>query len=274
MNISLAPETIFHLGHLELTNSIVSGWLITLFMLVGAFLIRRNLKQIPGRFQAGLELIYSWLYETTVKMVGRADVAKELIPYLLTLFFFIIISNWSGLLPGVGAIGLNEVHHGKEVLVPLFRAPTSDLNMVLVLALFSVGYVQYLGLKYAGFKDYVGRFFNFRDPINFFIGILELIGEFTRIISFAFRLFGNVFAGEVLITVMFYLTTTLLPYVPIIPLPFFVLEILVAVIQAFIFCFLTIVFASLAVASHGSGDHEHGGEEPKKVLHPILQNNP
>lgn len=257
MDVSLAPEAILHLGQFAITNSIVTGWIISAVMLLGAFLIRRQLKRIPGRLQAAVELIYTWLLDTCENIVGDAKITRELFPYLITLFLFIVVSNWSGLLPGVGPFGLRE--HG--ILVPVLRAPTSDLNTVIVLALFSMGYVQYLGLKHAGVKPYLGRFFNFTNPIGFFVGILEFIGEFTRIVSFSFRLFGNVFAGEVLITVIFFLTTTLAPFLPIIPLPFFLLELFVGLIQAFIFCFLTMVFVSLAVTSHDSAGHVHGGEE-------------
>lgn len=261
LHVSLAPETVFHIGSLTITNSILTGWILTLFMLVGALILRAGMTKVPGGFQSIIEMAYEWLFDTTEKIVQHKEATREVIPFILTLFFFILISNWSGLLPGFGSLGLNEVHYGKEALTPLLRAPTSDLNMVLVLSFFSMAYVQYLGLKYAGFKVYLSRFFNFSSPIGFFVGILELIGEFTRIISFTFRLFGNIFAGEVLIGVMFFLTLTLLPQAPFIPIPFFLLELFVGAIQAFIFCFLTIVFVSLAVISHDSEGHEHGGED-------------
>lgn len=253
MEVSLSPETIFHLGSFVISNSILTAWIITLTMLIGGFLLRRKLAKIPSRFQAALEATYSGLLGMAESIIGHKEATRELFPYLITLFFYILISNWSGLLPGFGAIGIKEFKEGKEILVPLFRAPTSDLNTVASLAIFSVGFVQYLGLKYAGPKIYLSKFFNFRSFIGFFIGLIELISEFTRIISFSFRLFGNVFAGEVLISVMFYLTITLLPYVAVIPLPFFILETMVGLIQAFVFCFLTIVFSAMAVASHHEG---------------------
>lgn len=260
MDISLAPEPAFHLGSFVISNSILTGWLITLVFLIFALLFRKKITLIPGRLQAFIEMIYGWLYDTALQIIQNENAVKDLFPYLLTLFCFIMISNWSGLLPGMGSIGFHELKNGIETFPPLLRAPTSDLNMVIVLALISMTYVQYLGIKYNGFKGYIGRFFNFKDPIKFFVGILEFIGEFTRIISFSFRLFGNVFAGEVLIGTMFFLTIKLMPYIPVIPLPFFLLEMFVGIIQAFIFSFLTIVFVALAVASHD--EHEEGHANP------------
>jgi F-type H+-transporting ATPase subunit a len=255
VNVSLAPETIFHLGHFAITNSILSGWLVTIGMLVFAFVARRSIATIPGKIQSSLELVYEWIWDLTNNIIDNEKVSRELFPYLITVFLFIVLSNWSGLLPGVGAIGIHEHHHGKDVLVPLFRAPTTDVNTTLVLALFSMGYVQYLGIKYAGTKDYLGRFFTLKNPMMSFLGLIELMGELVRVISFTFRLFGNIFAGEVLLTTMLFLTTTLLPYVAIIPLPFFFLETIVGVFQAFIFCFLTVIFTSLAITSHGDEEH-------------------
>ncbi|MEI6478066.1 MAG: F0F1 ATP synthase subunit A [bacterium] len=260
-NISLAAEVVFHIGPFAITNSIFTAWLVSLGLLLFGAFIRFNLKKMGGKLQTGLELIYDWLIETANGIIGNRAATAEVLPYLLTIFLFILFSNWSGLLPGFNSVGFHEMKEGHEILVPLLRAPTSDLNMVAVLALFSMGYVQYLGFKYAGFKGYAGRFVNISNPIGFFVGVLELLGEFTRIISFTFRLFGNVFAGEVLIMVMFYLTMTLLPYIAIIPLPFFLLEMFVGLIQAFIFTFLTIIFVSLAVISHDTEGHAHGGEE-------------
>lgn len=256
MNISLAPEAIFHLGHLVITNSVFAGWTITIALLLGALLLRRTLKPIPGKTQGTIELAYDYFYSNAVAIIGREDVAKAVFPLIMSLFLFILASNWFGLLPGLGTIGVHGTHHGEKMLIPLFRAPTSDLNTTLALAACTVVYIQYIGFKYAGPKVYLGKFFNFNGPIDFFVGILEIFSEFARILSFAFRLFGNIFAGEVLIMVIFYLTLNLVPYVAVLPIPFFIIELFVGAVQAFIFCMLTIVFIALAVASHG--DHSHG----------------
>lgn len=256
MEISLAPETIFHLGNLAITNSILTGWIISVCLLVGALFLRSFLRKIPSRIQNFIEIVYTFFLDMTTSIIGNQKAAQDLFPYLITLFFFVLISNWSGLIPGFSTIHLNNV--------PLLRAPTTDLNTVGVFALLSVGYVQYLGIKYSGLKNYSKKFFDFSSPLNFAIGLLEFMGEFTRIISFTFRLFGNIFAGEVLISVMLFLTISLLPFFPVLPLPFFLLETFVGIIQAFIFCFLTIVFTAVAVAGHG--DHEaHSISNPSLI---------
>lgn len=284
MNISLAPETIFFIHGFAITNSIFTGWATSIVLILLCFMLRGTLKTIPGKFQSIVEMGYEWLFDTSKEIIGREDVAIEVIPYVLTLFFFILVGNWTEVLPGFGSVGFQEIHHGKDLLVPLLRPPTSDLNMVAALSVLTVVYVQYIGAKYAGVKGYFGRFFNFSSFIGFFVGVLELIGEFTRIISFSFRLFGNIFAGDVLLAVMFFLTLGMLQFFPILPLPFLFLELFVGAVQAFIFVFLTIVFISLAVISHDTEGHEHGGEDltlARKVAtsehlieHELLHNKP
>jgi F-type H+-transporting ATPase subunit a len=249
--ISLAAEPILHLGSLTVTNSMFTAVLLTVVFIFIAAVLRRGLSQIPSAAQSVAEMVYDGLISTAEKVTGRRDVAKDLFPFIMTAFFFIVFSNWSGLLPGVGSILIEGSHHGKPAMVPLFRAPTADLNTVIALALCSVFYVQYLAIKYRGARDYLSTFFNFNSPIYFFVGLIEFVSEWTRIISYSFRLFGNVFAGEVLIATIVLLTATLAPIIPIIPLPFYFLELFVGIIQALVFCFLTIVFAGIATASHG-----------------------
>lgn len=261
MNISLAPETIFHLFGTPITNAITGSWLVIALIFVMAIAIRASLKAIPGRAQALFELIYDGFFNLANGIIEREEVTREIFPYIIALFIFIVIGSWLGLLPGASSIGFKAWHDGQLAVTPLFRAPTTDLNMTLVLAVFSVGYVQYLGIKYAGLGPYLKKFFNFHNPIGFFVGALELVSEFTRIISYSFRLFGNIFAGEVLIGVTLYLTVTLIPYFPPTPILFVALEIAVALIQAFVFCFLTIIFTSLAIIGHDAHEREHGGEE-------------
>jgi F-type H+-transporting ATPase subunit a len=274
VDVSLASEKIFSLGSIGITNSILTGWLVTLFLLVGGFLVRRILAHIPGKVQAALELIYEYFYATAIDIVGQEAIVREIFPFIMSLFFFILVSNWAGLLPAFGSIGFHEIKAGKEVLVPLFRAPTSDLNTTLALALLTMLYIQFLAVKHTGIKSYLSKFFNFRNPISFFVGLVEIVSESMRILSFGFRLFGNVFAGEVLMAVMFFLTTSLVPYIAVLPLPFFLLELFVGVIQAFIFCFLMIVFTSLAVSGHDDEEHGHpvevqASEEAIKAGHEL-----
>ncbi len=173
---------------------------------------------------------------------------KKYFPFLATLFLFIITNNWLGLFPGIGSIGLHEIHHGKEIFVPLLRGGNADLNTTLALAILTMILVQIFGILAIGFFKYTGRFINFKSPIDFFVGILEIIGEFSRVISFSFRLFGNIFAGEVLLAVI----SWLLPYVG--PIPFYGLEIFVGFIQALVFTMLAMVFIKMAITDHN--EHE------------------
>jgi F-type H+-transporting ATPase subunit a len=175
---------------------------------------------------------------------------RKFLPLVLTFFVFILFSNWIGLLPGFGSIGIREVHNGKSVLIPIFRGSTADLNTTLALATISVVATQIYGFSFLKFS-YLKRYFNFESPIMFFTGILELISEFAKIISFSFRLFGNIFAGEVLLAVI----TFLVPVIA--PLPFLGLEVFVGFIQALVFSLLTLVFINTATIAHGEGV-EHG----------------
>jgi F-type H+-transporting ATPase subunit a len=143
------------------------------------------------------------------------------------------------LFPGFGTIGLEKIEEGHRAFIPLFRAGTADLNTTMAFALLSVLIIQLAGLKMLGLS-YLKKFFIFNNPIMFFVGLLELMGEFTKIISFSFRLFGNIFAGEVLLTVIAFL-------MPIIaPIPFLGLELFVGFIQSVVFSMLTCVFLSVA----------------------------
>lgn len=193
--------------------------------------------------QMFFEFMLEGLYGIVESITGSAK-AKIIFPLVATFFIFIVPSNWSGLLPGAGSIGFNGTLHGKEVFIPILRGPTADINTTLALAIIAMVMVQVYGFRYQGIR-YLKKFFNFSNPINAFVGILELVSEFSKIISFTFRLFGNIFAGEVLITVM----TFLVPVIA--PMPFYALEIFVGVIQGLVFMMLATVFINMATLGHG-----------------------
>ncbi len=140
-----------------------------------------------------------------------------------------------------------DIHAGPK-FTPLFRAPTADLNTTLALSLIAIMTIQITGFRTIGAKAHIGKFINFSSPIDFFVGILELVGELSKIVSFAFRLFGNIVAGEILLAVIAYL----IPLIAV--LPFYGLELFVGFIQAYVFAILTLVFSSLAMESHGGHD--------------------
>lgn len=241
MNISLAAEPVFHLWGLKITNSLLTSWAVIFLLMVFAIIVGRKVALIPKGLQNFFEKIFEAIYNLCETVAGEKT--PLFFPLILTLFLFILINNWFGLLPGVGSIGFYEILHGKKVLVPYLRAGTSDLNTTIALSLIAMASVEYYGLKFLKLS-YLKKFLNFSGPINFYVGILETVGELSRVISFSFRLFGNVFAGEVLLMVMAFL----LPVVG--SLPFFGLELFVGFIQALVFSMLTLVFLNVATTAH------------------------
>ncbi|MEK7212356.1 MAG: F0F1 ATP synthase subunit A, partial [Patescibacteria group bacterium] len=172
---------------------------------------------------------------------GDRRKSEKYLPLIATIFLFVLFSNWLGLVPGVGSI----VFHGEETS-PLLRSPSADLNFTLGLAIIAVISANIFGIAAIGFWRHLAKFFNFKSPIGFFIGLIELVSEVAKMISFSFRLFGNIFAGEVLLIIVAFLV----PYI--VPLPFLFLEVFVGFVQALIFSMLTIVFIAIATTSHAA----------------------
>jgi F-type H+-transporting ATPase subunit a len=255
----LASETIFHIGFFEVRNTTIMGWLATLILVAVALIARSGgYKMIPGRFQAMVELVVDGLFSFFDSIIQDKKKTRMLFPMLATFFIFIILSNWLGILPGVGTITVKGMHNGHLVDLPIFRSMNADVNVTLAFSIISVIVTQVLGIASIGILPYVSKYLvaPWKKPygIGTFVGILELIGEFVRLASFAFRLFGNIFAGEVLLMVI----SQLVPYI--IPIPFYGLEIFVGFIQALVFSMLTVVFIMMASTPHG--DHDHGPAAP------------
>ncbi len=243
--ISLRAEELFHVGSFPVTNTILLSVVVLILLVVVGLALHRKLKMVPDMAQNAAEMIIDGGLNIMDSLLNDRRISERYFPLVFTIFIFILFSNWLGLLPGVGSV---VVRHGEE-MVPLFRSPASDLNFTLALALIAVTFVNAASSVAVGAKARLAVFFNFSGPIDFFAGVLELVSEFAKIISFSFRLFGNVFAGEVLLAIMAFLV----PYL--IPLPFMLLEIFVGFIQAFIFGMLTAVFVAMAV-SHSDEAHE------------------
>lgn len=241
MNISLTAETLFSIGALPITNSMVVGWFASLILVVMGFFATRKLAMVPTGSQNFFELIVEQVIGLIDSVTHDRERSKKLFPLIATIFLFVLTVNWLGLLPGFGgAYGLKEVHEGVPTIIPFVRSTSADLNFTVGLALLAVITAQIVGIASIGFVKYAGKFLNFSSPINFFVGILELISEVAKVISFSFRLFGNIFAGEVLLTVM----TFLVPYF--VPIPFLLMEVFVGLIQAVVFAMLTLVFVTMA----------------------------
>jgi len=237
--IFLKAEPVFHLGSFTITNSLLLSWLILAIFGIGGLVLSKKWRSIPGKIQAAFEMIVEGVLNLMESVLGNRGEAEKYLPFIATIFLFITFSNWMGIFPVLGTLGIFE--GSGRTFVPLFRSPASDLNFTIALAVISIAAVNIAGARRLGFFKHFKKFFNFTNPINFFVGILEFFSEFAKMISFSFRLFGNIFAGEVLLIIM----ASLLPYLA--PIPFLFLEIFVGFIQAFIFGMLTLVFIAGAV---------------------------
>jgi len=246
VHISITPETVGHLFSLPITNTLLTSWAAVILLIATAVLLRRRLKPIPGKIQNAAEWLLEKLLDFMETVAGDRQTAERFFPFVATIFIFILLSNWLGILPGVGSIGFFEGGPEGEVFVPLFRSANSDLSMTLALALLTVAASHVIGLLSVGFSRHLGKFINFKSPTAFFVGVLEIISEISKILSLSFRLFGNILAGEVLLVII----ASLAPYL--IPVPFLGMELFVGLIQALIFSVLAMVAmsASVRAAAH------------------------
>ena len=259
----LPAEEVFHLFGFPVTNSIIGAWLTMLFLVVFSYVVTRRMKIVPGRLQSAFESLLGWLYHLCQRVAGEEN-GRRFFPVVATIFLFVAFNAWLSLIPGFGSIMVTTAdgHH-----VPLLRGANTDINMPLALALVSFVFVEYFGLRSLGFR-YLGKFLNvgqllrslgqivrgrlrdgliglFTGFIHIFVGGLEALSEFIRIVSFTFRLFGNMTAGEILLLIAAFLV----PWV--FAIPFYGLELLVGFVQALIFGGLTLVFLTLAAVHHG-----------------------
>lgn len=259
----LPAETVFHLFGFPIANSIIGAWITMVVLICLSYLITRRMKVVPGRIQSAFELLLGWLYDLCRQVAGEAN-GRRFFPIVTTIFLFVAFNAWLSLIPGFGSIMMTNAE-GESV--HLLRGANTDINMPLALALISFVFVEYFGLRSLGLR-YVGKFLNvgqffqsighmvkgrlraglgglFTGFIHIFVGLLEALSEMVRIVSFTFRLFGNMTAGEILLLIAAFL----IPWV--FALPFYGLELLVGFVQALIFGGLTLVFLTLAVAHHG-----------------------
>ncbi len=242
LHISIKPEVIIHALGISVTNSLLASILLTILFAIICMVFSVKSTDSNSRFAFFIRFVLTKVYDLFESILK--DKTAVFFPILGAFFVYILLSNWIGLIPGVGSVLIDVVHEGVVEHVPLLRAATADLNTTIALALISVVLIQVYGIKYLGIKKYVGKFITFSSPIDFFVGVLDIISEFSKILSFAFRLFGNVFAGEVLLAVIAFLIPVLASF------PFLMLEIFVGLIQALVFSMLSAVFISMATADH------------------------
>src|SRR3989344_6319013 len=194
MEVTLAAEKLFQIGPIPVTNSMVTTWIVTLLLLSFAYFATKKISAVPHFLQNVAEMMVEAFQDLVSSVAG--DKTKVFLPIIASFFFFILFGNYFGLLPGVGSIGFWEESHGEKLFVPFFRSINSDLNTTVALAIVSLVTTHYLSIKYLGLGGYLGKFFSL-NPIFLFVGLLEIISEITKLFSLSFRLFGNVFAGEV-----------------------------------------------------------------------------
>lgn len=263
---TLYAEPIVHVGSFAITNALLTSWIAVFLIIIISISLRRKIKEIPKGIQNFFEIIVDGALSLCDQITNNRKITNRIFPLAISVFFFVLINNWLGILP-FGGFGLIE--HGSEgsMFIPFIRSGTADLNTTLALAVITVIGSNLFGAIFIGswkmFNKYVnlvsiGQIFTKvrKDPtilvvapINAFVGLLELIGEIAKVASLSFRLYGNVFAGEVLLLSM----SALLAYI--LPIPFLFLEIFVGLIQAFIFSVLLVVYFTIAAEDHT--EHEH-----------------
>ena len=241
INISLQPEYILSVFGMPLTNTFLTSVLVTALLgVLGVifYLKKQNHKNIAVN---GVRILVFELLKLADMVTRDRKLSKKILPLIATFFLFIVAANLLALIPGfLGSFFVRAPDGELSVL----RSPNSDLTTTVALALFSVFAIQFFSLRALGAKGYIGRFLNFANPIKFILGFFEMISEGVKVLSFSFRLFGNIFAGEVLLLVIAFLA----PYI--IPLPFMILEVFVGIIQAFIFTILTLTFIKTSTMRH------------------------
>jgi F-type H+-transporting ATPase subunit a len=247
LHIALAAERLFHVWGLPITSSLLAAWLTMAVLIVIGILVKRNTSIIPGKLQNAFEMIFEYLFDMMEKTLGSRKLALRYFPFITTIFLFILAANWLHFLPIFGTITVEHEHH----MVPLLHGVNADLNTTLALAIISFFVIELSGILTLGVLKYGSKFVNFSGgAMMFVVGILELIGNLARLVSFSFRLFGAIFAGEVLLMVV----GTFVPYF--LPVPLMAFEAFIGLLQAAIFAILTLAFIKIAVEEPHGGQHE------------------
>lgn len=271
---TLAAESIFHIGNFPITNTYINSTIAVVIFAVFAYLLNRSADK-SARYNKGIPKGLVNFFESLVEFVlGYIDgVTKDrkkslkFLPIVGGIFFFILFSNWVGLLPGVGSL---VMRHGHEA-IPVFRPANTDLNLTLAMAAFAVAASHILGVMAIGFFKYGNKFIKLGDIwqalksgkpikmlvafIEFFVGLIEVFSEVAKMVSLSLRLFGNIFAGEILLTVLASLIAGYGAFI--IPIPFMLLELIVGIVQATVFSMLTLTYLSIATAEIHSHDQQH-----------------
>ena len=238
IHISLSAEKIGTFMGISVTNTLLMSLVVFVILVTIAFIIRKNLALIPGRLQALVEILFTGILDYIIETLEDEKLARKLFPLILTIFLFIFTANIIEFTPGIGSIGWT--HPGGE-FVPLLRSMNTDLNTTLALTVIAFVVIEIVGVATLGFLRYSKKFVNLSSVLGFMVGIIELFSEVARLVSYSFRLFGNIFAGEVMILVIQH-------FVPmVLPVPIMLFEVFVGFIQAAIFALLTLFFVKIAI---------------------------
>ncbi len=252
----LGAETMFHIGSIPVTNTIVNTWIAMVIFLIFGLALRKRVSLRPGKLQNYCEYFLDILLGYFDQVTGSRKKTIQFLPVVGSIFFFILLSNWLGLLPGTGSI-----LKGHE---PLLRPANTDLNLTIAMAAVAVISSHIFGFLSVGFFTHIGKFVQiknfiksipkgpvaiFQAIVEFAVGLIEIVSELAKVMSLSLRLFGNIFAGEVLMTVMLSLVAA------VVPVPFMLLELLVGIIQASVFAILTLVYMSVASAEPHGAEH-------------------
>lgn len=263
LHISIAAEPLFHIGTFPVTNALVNG-------IIGGIITIAILTYVAGKVRRGkynrFVGLVQWVFEGLLNQINAVIpdkvLARKITPLAVTIFFVVLINYWLSVIPGLDSIKFNDV--------PVLRSLAADLNFTLALALITIVTVQIYAVKYLTSLGNLGRYFRnpFKDFVAAFEGILELIGEVSRGAALALRLFGNAFAGEVLLIVIAALTS----YAAAVTLPFFMaFELFIGFIQAYVFFILTLIFTALAVSHHGDSPSHDDHSSPATAKKTAVQ---
>jgi F-type H+-transporting ATPase subunit a len=243
IHVAIRAEELTRFMGVPVTNTLIMSWIVVFLIALVAFATKRSVRLVPGKFQVLMETMIGGAHDFVASSLESKALAKRFTPLLLTFFLFILLGNWLEFVPGVESIVFHN-HEGEAV--PLLRAINTDLNIPLALAIIAFVTIEATGFVVVGFWKYLHKFFNLSQyGVGLFVGILELMSEMIRLISFSFRLFGNIFAGSVLVMII----TFLAPYA--VPAPFMLFEVFVGLIQAAVFALLTLFFIKLAIMDTG-----------------------
>lgn len=239
--IHLAAEKVGELFGIPITNTLITSWVTVALLALVAILVGTNLRVIPGKLQLLFEEMFAWILNFMEETLGSKRLAEKFFPLIMSMFLFILFGNLLGLFPGIGSITIMKEVHGHLESIALFHPINTDLNVTLAITIIAFLVIEISGVVILGVLKYGSKFVNFKSVIGFLVGIIELFSEIARLISFSFRLFGNMFAGKTLILVVMFFV----PYI--LPVPLMLFEAFVGFIQAAIFSLLTLFFIKIAI---------------------------